>query len=69
MWCPLLAFGLSAYSRFRTDWPGGGQVGLHGTNQTQLHPGRISDGCIRLRNGDVRRLDRPMPIGTPVLIR
>ena len=64
-----LAFGLSAYSPWRTDWPGGGQVGLHGTNQPGLIPGRISNGCIRLRNRAVRRLDRLMSVGTPVKIR
>ena len=63
-----LAFGLSAYSRYRTDWPGGGQVGLHGTNQPQLIPGRISNGCIRLRNRDVLRLDRLLRVGTPIWI-
>jgi hypothetical protein len=65
----VLAFGLSAYSRYRTDWPGGGQVGLHGTNEPELIPGHISNGCIRLRNRDVRRLDRLMSVGTPILIR
>ena len=64
----VLAFGLSAYSRFRTDWPGGGQVGLHGTNEPDLIPGHISNGCIRLKNRAVARLDRLMPIGTPVRI-
>jgi len=64
-----LAFGLSTYSRYRTDWPGGGQVGLHGTNQPGLIPGRISNGCIRLRNAEILRLGRLMPVGTPVLIR
>jgi len=64
-----LAFGFSTYSRYRTDWPGGGQVGLHGTNQPGLIPGRISNGCIRLRNAQIRRLGRLMPVGTPVLIR
>jgi len=64
-----LAFGLSAYSRYRTDWPGGGQVGVHGTNQPDLVPGRISNGCIRLRNHDIRRLGRRLKIGTPVEIR
>jgi len=65
----VLAFGLSGYSRFRTDWPGGGQIGIHGTNQPGLLPGYISNGCIRVRNGAIRRLNRLMPIGTPVLIR
>jgi hypothetical protein len=65
----VLAFGLSVYSRDRTDWPGGGQVGLHGTDQPELIPGHISNGCIRLRNADIRRLGRRLRIGTPVEIR
>ena len=62
-----LAFGTSAYSRL-TEWPGGGVVGIHGTNQPGLIPGRPSHGCIRMRNGDIRRLARLMPLGTPVRI-
>lgn len=62
------ALGLSAYSRL-SDWPGGGVVGIHGTNQPQLIPGRPSHGCIRLPNRAIRRLVRLMPIGTPVRIR
>jgi lipoprotein-anchoring transpeptidase ErfK/SrfK len=65
----VLAFGLSAHSKYRTDWPGGGQVGVHGTNQPELIPGRISNGCVRLSNRDIRRLGRLMPVGTPVLLR
>jgi lipoprotein-anchoring transpeptidase ErfK/SrfK len=52
-----------------TDWPGGGVVGIHGTNQPQLIPGRPSHGCIRVPNGKISRLARIMPIGTPVLIK
>ena len=63
-----LAFGTSAYSKL-TDWPGGGVVGIHGTNEPALIPGRPSHGCIRLRNHDVARLGRLMPVGTPVRIR
>jgi hypothetical protein len=62
-----LAFGTSAYSKL-TDWPGGGVVGIHGTNEPGLIPGRPSHGCIRMRNGDIVRLGRLMPIGTPVRI-
>lgn len=65
----VLALGLSAYSRHRTDWPGGGQVGIHGTNQPDLIPGRISNGCIRLRNAAVTKLGRIVGPGTPVHIR
>jgi len=62
------AFGTSAYSVL-SDWPGGGVIGIHGTNQPGLIPGRPSHGCIRVRNGDVLRLVRLMPIGTPLTIR
>ncbi len=64
-----LAFGLSARSAVLTDWPGGGFIGVHGTNQPELIPGRPSHGCIRLRNRDVLRLGRLMPLGTPVSVR
>jgi hypothetical protein len=63
------AFGTSARSTRVTDWPGGSVVGIHGTNRPDLLPGRISHGCIRLRNPDVRRLARLMPVGTPLTIR
>ena len=33
-------------------------VGLHGTNQPRLIPGRPSHGCVRLRNEDIARLYR-----------
>jgi lipoprotein-anchoring transpeptidase ErfK/SrfK len=64
-----LAFGTSAFSRYRTDWPGGGQVGIHGTNEPGLIPGHISNGCVRLRNEDVLRLGEKIDVGTPVLIK
>jgi lipoprotein-anchoring transpeptidase ErfK/SrfK len=64
-----LAFGTSARSPVLTDWPGGGFVGIHGTNEPQLIPGSISHGCIRMRNDDILRLGRLMPVGTPVTIR
>ena len=64
-----LAFGTSGKSATLTDWPKGGVIGLHGTNQPQLIPGRISHGCIRLRNHDITRLAKLLPIGTPLTIR
>jgi L,D-transpeptidase catalytic domain len=63
-----LAFGLNARSDVLTDWPGGGFVGVHGTNEPQILPGRVSHGCIRMRNKDILRLGRLMPVGTPVTI-
>lgn len=62
------AFGTSAYSAGLTDWPGGGVIGIHGTNQPGLIPGRPSHGCIRVPNPKILRLKRLMPIGTPVRI-
>lgn len=64
-----IAFGTSARSAVLTDWPAGGFVGIHGTNRPQIIPGRISHGCIRLRNADIRRLAALMPPGTPLSIR
>jgi hypothetical protein len=62
------AIGTSAYSSI-SDWPGGGVVGVHGTNQPELIPGRPSHGCIRLPNRKIRRLVKLMPIGTPITIK
>lgn len=64
-----LAFGTSARSAELTDWPDGGFVGIHGTNRPDLIPGRVSHGCIRLRNPDIVRLARLMPVGTPLTIQ
>ncbi len=63
-----LAFGTSARSEVLTDWPDGGFVGIHGTNQPRLLPGKVSHGCIRMRNADILRLGKLMPVGTPVTI-
>ena len=64
-----IAFGTTARSPVLTDWPGGGFVGIHGTDRPDLIPGRVSHGCVRLRNADIRRLAALMPVGTPVTIR
>ena len=63
-----VAFGTSARSAVLTDWPGGGFVGVHGTNQPDILPGRVSHGCIRMRNGDILKLARLMPVGAPLTI-
>jgi hypothetical protein len=64
-----IAFGTSARSAVLTDWPGGGFIGIHGTNEPGILPGRVSHGCIRMRNGDILRLARLMPVGTPLTVR
>jgi lipoprotein-anchoring transpeptidase ErfK/SrfK len=61
------AFGTSAYSRL-SDWPGGGVVGIHGTNAPGLIPGRPSHGCVRVPNAKILKLKQLMPVGTPIWI-
>jgi lipoprotein-anchoring transpeptidase ErfK/SrfK len=60
------ALGTSAYAPTLTDWPGGGVVGIHGTDQPGLIPGRPSHGCMRLRNADITRLWHLISVGTPI---
>lgn len=62
------AFGTSDFSTL-TEWPGGGVVGLHGTNEPWLVPGDPSHGCIRLHNSDITRLSSMVQVGTPLLVR
>src|SRR4051794_13803578 len=53
-----VAFGTSAKSAVLTDWPGGGTIGIHGTDEPGILPGHVSHGCIRMRNRDISRLAR-----------
>jgi lipoprotein-anchoring transpeptidase ErfK/SrfK len=64
-----IAFGTSARSSVLTDWPGGGFIGIHGTNAPGLIPGHISHGCVRLRNVVILRLARMLRVGTPLTIQ
>jgi lipoprotein-anchoring transpeptidase ErfK/SrfK len=51
-----------------TDWPGGGVIGIHGTNQPWLIGQAVSHGCIRMRNADIMRLRHWAKPGTRLLI-
>jgi hypothetical protein len=62
------ALGLNGFSRHRTSWAGGGQLAIHGTNEPSLIGRRVSNGCIRLRNPDIERLNRLVGVGTPVRV-
>jgi lipoprotein-anchoring transpeptidase ErfK/SrfK len=55
----------SAYSRL-SDWPGGGVVGIHGTDEPQLIGDAVSHGCIRMLNRDVVKLRALARLGTPI---
>jgi len=63
-----IAFGTSARSAVLTDWPGGGVVGVHGTNEPGILPGAVSHGCVRMVNSAIVRLAKLMPVGTPLTI-
>jgi hypothetical protein len=65
----VIAFGTNGRSAVLTDWPGGGFIGVHGTNQPGILPGRVSHGCVRMPNRSISRLDRLMRVGTPVTIK
>lgn len=52
-----------------SDWPGGGIIGIHGTNEPALVPGYPSHGCIRMHNSDVLRVAAAASTGTPVLVK
>ena len=60
------AIGTSAYAPTLSDWPGGGVIGIHGTDEPGLIPGRVSHGCVRLRNADVTKLWHLIRVGTPI---
>jgi L,D-transpeptidase catalytic domain len=62
------AVGTSAYAPTLSEWPGGGVVGIHGTNEPQLVPGRPSHGCVRMHNADISRLWHMIAVGTPIEI-
>lgn len=63
------ALGISAHSTVLHDWAQGGPIALHGTNEPSAIGEAVSHGCVRLANGDMRRLLALAPAGTPVLIR
>jgi lipoprotein-anchoring transpeptidase ErfK/SrfK len=63
-----IAFGTNARSPVLTDWPGGGFIGIHGTNRPEILPGAVSHGCIRMVNRAIVRLSKLMPLGTPLTI-
>jgi lipoprotein-anchoring transpeptidase ErfK/SrfK len=64
------AFGFetSAYSKL-SEWPGGGIVGIHGTNTPSLLGQAVSHGCVRVANDAILRLRDLVPVGTPITIR
>lgn len=61
------ALGLSGFSPVLTDWPGGGRFAIHGTTNRWDTGRKVSHGCIRVFNPQVKRL-RNVDMGTPVIV-
>jgi len=61
----VFALETSAYAPV-SDWPGGGIVGIHGTNAPELIGQAVSHGCVRLANAAAAKLRRLAPLGTPI---
>jgi lipoprotein-anchoring transpeptidase ErfK/SrfK len=51
-----------------SDWPGGGRAAIHGTAVATDRGQKVSHGCIRVFNKDMKKLEK-LPLGTPVLIQ
>ena len=63
----IFALETSAYSSL-TEWPGGGVVGIHGTDEPQLIGQAVSHGCVRVTNASAAMLRKLVPVGTPITI-
>jgi hypothetical protein len=50
------------------EWTGGNRLAIHGTPDEASVGGRSSAGCLHARAGDLRRLMKSVPLGTPVRI-
>ncbi len=51
-----------------TGWKRGGPVAIHGTDDARTVGDAVSNGCLRVRNEQMRRLLRIVPAGTPIEI-
>jgi lipoprotein-anchoring transpeptidase ErfK/SrfK len=66
--CCLLA--LSGHqTKLIKGWPGGDRLAIHATPSLWTVGKAASLGCMRGRPGDIRRLMRKVPAGTPVFVR
>jgi lipoprotein-anchoring transpeptidase ErfK/SrfK len=64
----ILQLGTSAFQPKLNDWPDGGQVGIHGTNEPWLIGKAVSHGCVRMKNAAVQEVSRLVPTGSPIEI-
>jgi len=62
------ALGISGFSPVLSDWPGGGRAAVHGTAVPGDKGQKVSHGCVRVFNDDMKKLTG-VPMGTPVVIK
>jgi lipoprotein-anchoring transpeptidase ErfK/SrfK len=65
--CCILAL-TGRQTRLPPGWPGGDRIALHGTTAGVVG-GAYSAGCVRVRDADLKRLMRRIPVGTRVTVR
>jgi lipoprotein-anchoring transpeptidase ErfK/SrfK len=65
--CCILA--LSGHQPKVRTGPIDGRLAIHGTDRPGLVGARVSQGCLRTRDADVRWLMRTVPVGTQLTIR
>jgi lipoprotein-anchoring transpeptidase ErfK/SrfK len=64
------ALALSGHqTKLLPGWPGGDRLAIHATPSLWTVGKAASLGCMRARPGDIRRLMRKVPAGTPVFVR
>jgi lipoprotein-anchoring transpeptidase ErfK/SrfK len=61
------ALGLSGFSPVLSEWSGGGRSAIHGTAVSSDRGKKVSHGCVRVFNKDLRKLEK-VQLGTPVII-
>jgi lipoprotein-anchoring transpeptidase ErfK/SrfK len=62
-------FGLSGIQpHLPPGWTGGDQLAIHGTNEPWSIGRSVSAGCLRVSEPALRRLERLLTLGTPVVI-
>jgi lipoprotein-anchoring transpeptidase ErfK/SrfK len=50
-------------------WPGGNRIAIHGTSNEASVGSPASAGCLRMRDADIRKLMRRIPVGARVEIK
>jgi len=61
-------FALNGFSPTLSTWPYGGIVGVHGWQDPSVEGKQVSNGCLRMHPGDVSKLEKDLPLGTPIQI-